>query len=150
MSNVSHTVRTGKPFATGIGRRLAAVRRHLGLTQSAFAERFGVPRQTYLSWEHERNEPSARLLGQLVEDIGVDGSWLLAGPGDGFQLRDHPIDWERLRHLSIQVAKVAKSARVALRPEQVLDYARIMYLGDPAKEEFALAQLAEILGPLGR
>lgn len=50
---------------------VAALRRRLGLTQAAFAERLGVRQQTVSEWETGRYRPrgaSARLLSILAEE----------------------------------------------------------------------------------
>lgn len=43
-------------------------RRQLGISQADFAERFGLPLQTYVQWERGRREPeiSAKMLLSLI------------------------------------------------------------------------------------
>ena len=59
--------------------RVRECRQGLGLTQEQLAERAGVSRQTIISIEGGRYDPSlplalrlARLLGQRVEDLFID------------------------------------------------------------------------------
>lgn len=148
MANLPQSISTDKPLGS-VGRRLASVRHHLELTQAAFADRFGVPLRTYIGWEHDRADPSARLLADL-HDIGIDVGWLVRGPGDAVQYREQSFDWPRLKQLHIRVAAVAKAAKFPIRPDQLADYVQTIFLNRPEDDEKALQRLADVLGPLGR
>lgn len=53
--------------------RLRALRRHLGLTQQAFADELGIRQQTVSEWETGVYRPrgaSTRLLGMVAERAG--------------------------------------------------------------------------------
>ena len=59
--------------------RVRECRQGLGLTQEQLAEQAGVSRQTIISIEGDRYDPSlplalrlARLLGQRIEDLFID------------------------------------------------------------------------------
>jgi transcriptional regulator with XRE-family HTH domain len=63
---------------TSVGRRLAAARRALGLTQKQVAERVEVRPRAVWSWEHGEFAPTTRL-PKLAELYGVSTQFLLYG-----------------------------------------------------------------------
>ena len=63
---------------------IRALRRHLGLTQSALAEELGTRQATISEWEHALYRPrgaSARLLSLLAERAALDYT-ATDGPAD--------------------------------------------------------------------
>lgn len=70
--------------AVTIGARIRAVRKgepH-ALSQSAFAEMFGIDAGTVARWERGAHEPSMQVLMKIAGHFGVKLDWLLAGDGD--------------------------------------------------------------------
>ncbi|MFB0515454.1 MAG: XRE family transcriptional regulator [Candidatus Neomarinimicrobiota bacterium] len=63
-----------------LGRRLRDIRTHLGETQTAFAERFGLKRHDIANYERGRADLPSRLVGSL-DKLGFNISWLLTGTG---------------------------------------------------------------------
>jgi transcriptional regulator with XRE-family HTH domain len=59
--------------------RLRKVRRELGLDQRSFAEKIGVSKDTYTSWETGRNSPKNLVaVARRVEQVsGVPAAWVL-------------------------------------------------------------------------
>lgn len=64
---------------TLIGRRLAAVRAHVGLSQEVFAEALGVSKRAYIHYERGEREPPAGLFKAIYDLYGIDYLWLMSG-----------------------------------------------------------------------
>ena len=62
-----------------IGRRLAAVRAKVGLSQEAFAEALGLSKRAYIHYERGEREPPAGLFKAIYDLYGIDYLWLLSG-----------------------------------------------------------------------
>jgi transcriptional regulator with XRE-family HTH domain len=60
--------------------RIATVRLRLGLTQTAFAARIGVPRNMVVRYEHQVRRPKAETLDRIARVGGVSVEWLLQAP----------------------------------------------------------------------
>ena len=78
----------GEEWASG--RRVRRLRRHLGETQAAFADRLGTNQQTVSEWERGARQPrrmARRLLYLVAEQAGyydaTDGAAPIDGPADG-------------------------------------------------------------------
>src|SRR5262249_58772347 len=67
----------------GVARRIAQVRRQLGLTQGAFARRIGVSRNAVGRYEAGTVVPSAATLNRIAEAGRVTNDWLLRGHRPG-------------------------------------------------------------------
>jgi transcriptional regulator with XRE-family HTH domain len=61
-----------------IGARLKEERLRLGFSQEQFAEKAGVTRSPYTSWEAGKTSPTVVQLSALA-DIGVDTHYVLTG-----------------------------------------------------------------------
>ena len=77
----------GEQWASG--RRVRRLRRHLGETQAAFADRLGTNQQTVSEWERGARQPrrmARQLLHLVAEQAGYydagDGNAPPAGPAD--------------------------------------------------------------------
>ncbi len=62
-----------------IGRRLAAVRTELGLSQAAIAERVGLSKRAYIHYERGEREVPSGLIKALYDLHGIDPVWLMSG-----------------------------------------------------------------------
>jgi transcriptional regulator with XRE-family HTH domain len=60
-----------------LGQRIAALRRHLGLSQSALAEKIGVSPSAVGMYEQDRREPSLSAMVTMSEVLGVSVDYLL-------------------------------------------------------------------------
>lgn len=52
--------------------RAKAIRKASGLTQAAFAERYGIPKRTIENWEGAKNEAPAYVLDLLERVVSED------------------------------------------------------------------------------
>ena len=60
-----------------LGRKIAAKRKDLGLTQSEFAEKMSVTRQTVSRWEAGTVMPDVDKIGDIAAILGVSCDYLL-------------------------------------------------------------------------
>lgn len=133
----------------GIGRRLEAVRHLFGLNQTAFAERLGFPRRTYLSWEKGGITPSAAFLERLVEEFQVDPIWLLSGPGDRPRYHGSTIDWDRMHRLHTIIHDMMIDLKRKPTAAQTSILVKGLYEVFPSEEADAIRRLREVLGTTG-
>lgn len=64
-----------------IEERLLSVRKHVGLTQAAFAKKFGLSSRAYASYELGERELPSSLAIMLHDELSVSPTWLLTGEG---------------------------------------------------------------------
>jgi len=72
---------------TGLGSRIAAMRKRKGLTQTAFAKEMGVSNTSANEWEQDVSKPSIDRLPLMADVLGVTVDALLrtetqSGTGD--------------------------------------------------------------------
>lgn len=73
---------------TLIAARIKRIRKHLGLSQSAFGEKIGVQQRTVSDWESARTSPGAVEMLRIV-GLGISPDWLLSGEGDLCSAKTH-------------------------------------------------------------
>lgn len=146
MQNIN--IATGEDRREGIARRLTAVRTHHGLNQTAFAERLGFARRTYLSWERGDADPPVWLLDGLKREFDVDPFWLLHGPGDRVMPHGASIDWDRLSRLQDVVWIMMRELNLAPQPAQAHELARGLFETPQNEEAAAIARLRSTLSTL--
>jgi len=64
-----------------IEERLLSVRKHVGLTQAAFAKKFGLSSRAYASYELGERELPSSLAIMLHDELSISPTWLLTGEG---------------------------------------------------------------------
>ena len=64
--------------------RIKELRKHLGLTQQAFAEKIEVKRNTIATYEMGRNEPMDPIVKAICREFHVNETWLRTGEGQMF------------------------------------------------------------------
>lgn len=67
--------------------RIKAVRKALGLTQQAFADRLNIKQNTVAVYELGRIAPSDRTISDICRIWNVSEAWLREGAGEMFQPR---------------------------------------------------------------
>ena len=77
-----------------VGRRIALLRRRLGLFQVAFARQAGISRNALLEYERGDRVPKTASLVRIVAAAGGSVDWLLNGRIPKETVRDDP-KWER-------------------------------------------------------
>ena len=60
-----------------LGKRIAANRKRLGLTQDALAEKLGITAQAISKWENDLSCPDITMLPKLAEIFGISTDALL-------------------------------------------------------------------------
>ena len=68
--------------------RIKALRKSLGLTQVAFAQRIGVKQNTVATYETGRTTPGDTVIALIVREFGVYEPWLRSGEGQMFAVKD--------------------------------------------------------------
>ena len=57
--------------AVDIGQKIYEIRKAEGLSQTEFAEKFHVTRQTVSNWEHGKNYPDMEILIKISDEYGI-------------------------------------------------------------------------------
>ena len=71
-----------KRWFSVLGARIAALRRHAGLSQAELAQRLQISASAMGMYEQGRREPSAQSLVTMAQTLGVTTDYLLTGvPG---------------------------------------------------------------------
>lgn len=61
--------------------RLKELRKTLGLTQQAFADKIGIKRNTVATYEIGRNDPIDAVISLICREFNVNEEWLRSGSG---------------------------------------------------------------------
>ena len=85
-----------------MGKRIAANRKRLGLTQDQMAERLGVTAQAVSKWENDLSCPDISLLPALCQALGVTSDELLTGKTNEVRLVP-PAERKSLDELTLRV-----------------------------------------------
>jgi DNA-binding XRE family transcriptional regulator len=72
-----------KTIKTECGKRLAAARIALGMTQETMAEALLVERKAYAHWETGRIMPQPLAMIRLKQQFGISLDWIYAGDPSG-------------------------------------------------------------------
>ena len=75
-----------KTSATDIGKRIKALRKDQGLTQTEFGERIGVKGNTVTGYENGTRRPSDSVINYICLIFNVDQTWLRTGETDRMYL----------------------------------------------------------------
>lgn len=75
---------------TGLGDRIAASRKHAGLSQTELGKAFGLTRSAVSQWESENTEPTPANLRAIAVRCGVDYDWLATRRGTMIKNEDSP------------------------------------------------------------
>lgn len=68
--------------------RLKELRKHLRLTQQEFANKLGISRNTFASYEAGNNSPSDAVVKLICKEFHVNEDWLRTGEGEMFLQMD--------------------------------------------------------------
>lgn len=66
---------------TGLGRRITAARKRVGLSQTELGKAFSLTRSSVSQWESERTEPTPSNLRAIAVKCSVSYEWLASGSG---------------------------------------------------------------------
>lgn len=64
--------------------RIKALRKALGITQQAFADRLGIRQNTIAKYETGRGNPTTAVVSLICREFSVNETWLRTGAGDMF------------------------------------------------------------------
>lgn len=110
-----------------IGRRLAAARERVRLSQNEFAERMGISPRAYQNYERGEREVPATVLRLLYESFGVDPLWVLIGPGTDPSGRDAAVSPDLVEQIVVAVEQRLQRIRKPLSPEKKGRVIRLLY-----------------------
>lgn len=65
--------------------RIKLLRKTLGLTQQEFANKIGIKRNSYASYEIGRNTPMDAIILSICREFNVNEEWLRTGEGEMFE-----------------------------------------------------------------
>lgn len=68
-----------------INERIKAVRKHVGLSQTDFAERLGTTRGVITNLEFEKTTPNDPFIKLICREFNVSEEWLRTGEGEMMQ-----------------------------------------------------------------
>lgn len=75
---------------TGLGRRIAAARKHAGLSQTELGKEFVITRSSVSQWESDDTEPTPSKLRAIAMRCGVSYEWLATGKGTMTKIEGNP------------------------------------------------------------
>ena len=64
--------------------QLKKLRKHLDMTQQAFADKIGMKQNTIAQYEMGRTVPSDAIVFSICREFGVNENWLRTGEGEMF------------------------------------------------------------------
>ena len=70
-----------------VASRTSELRKALGLTQQAFADRLGITRGAVANWDLDRSDPSDAVISLICREFHVREAWLRDGEGEMFEQR---------------------------------------------------------------
>lgn len=65
--------------------QLKKLRKHLDMTQQAFADKIGMKQNTIAQYEMGRTIPSDAIVFSICREFGVNENWLRTGEGEMFE-----------------------------------------------------------------
>jgi transcriptional regulator with XRE-family HTH domain len=107
-----------------IQNRLKEVRKHFDMTQTDFANIFGLKQGHYSKYELGQLELSTSMLVTINQKFNIDIHWLLTGIGSMFYVTgaEHtpnlPIDIELMQETIAMAQRVLEKKRVKLKPDK--------------------------------
>src|SRR5262245_29273336 len=99
--------------ATEVGRRIALLRRRLGLSQVAFARQARVSRNSLVEYERGERVPKTAPLARIAQAGGSSVDWLLHGRIPRERVRDDP-EWEAAVRMLREIWRDHTRRRVAV------------------------------------
>lgn len=82
--------------------QLKKLRKHLDMTQQAFADKIGMKQNTIAQYEMGRTTPSDAIVFSICREFGVNENWLRTGDGEMFT--DVPVEDEYFK-AATQISK---------------------------------------------
>ena len=116
--------------------RLKALRKELGLTQAAFADRLNLGRGTLANYEVGRNVPLEPVITLICRTFGVNETWLRTGEGKMFEQPHNELEAMAKKYgLSPRETRAVKQFVQLSEPSRkvLLDY--FVSLADAIREE---------------
>ena len=137
-----------------IGRRLAAVRAKVGLSQEAFAEALGLSKRAYIHYERGEREPPAGLFKALYDLYGIDYLWLMSGTDpEPQQAGIEGVDFRLIATIVTELERQLAALGREMKPEHKARVIRTLYQlgrehGQVTRE--AIASVVELAVARGR
>ncbi len=110
-----------------IGRRLAAVRAKVDLSQEEFAEALGLSKRAYIHYERGEREPPAGLFKAVYDLYGIDYLWLLSGTDPEPQQAGAEVDFKLIVRIVEELERQLAALGRALKPEHKARVIRALY-----------------------
>lgn len=111
-----------------IGRRLAAVREELGLSQEAFADSLGVSKRAYINYEHGEREAPMGVIKAVFDLYQVDMAWLLSGSGEAPKRSSATVDFRLIARIASEIERQLAAHGRELKDEHKARLYKALYL----------------------
>jgi transcriptional regulator with XRE-family HTH domain len=126
----------------GTGERLRAARAATGLSQAAFADKIGVARPSYISYENGYREPSPDCVRAIYEEFQVSIEWLYNGQS---ALPEYSMNWQDALGLATKLDTAAAKGARRLELAQLFDALAKLYQTNPKDRKLRLEEYVSLI-----
>jgi len=111
-----------------IGRRLAAVRAELGLSQAALADQVSLSKRAYIHYERGEREVPTGLIKALYDLHGIDPVWLMSGTeAQPQKARTGTVDFKLVDMIVLALDRELEAVGRQMRPEHRARVIKALY-----------------------
>lgn len=115
--------------------QLKKLRKHLDMTQQAFADKIGMKQNTIAQYEIGRTVPSDAIVFSICREFGVSENWLRTGEGEMFE---HLTEQEKLMKYTALLLKNKDSAIATAIQTLIITYEQLDDTSKATLEKIAL------------
>lgn len=115
--------------------QLKKLRKHLDMTQQAFADKIGMKQNTIAQYEMGRTVPSDAIVFSICREFGINENWLRTGEGEMFE---ELTEQQKLMKYTGLLLKDKDSAIAAAIQALIVTYEQLDDASKAALEKIAL------------
>ncbi len=112
---------------SGLGNRLAAVRRIARLSQEEMSQKLGISRSAYQNYERGQRDLTAQLLLEIYELFDVDPLWMLEGDSEDGKGGRHKEIASAYRKIGIAVERRIFDRELSVTPQKKWDAIEFLF-----------------------
>jgi transcriptional regulator with XRE-family HTH domain len=124
------------------GERLRAARAATGLSQAAFADRIGISRPSYISYENGYRDPSPDCVRAINREFQVSIEWLYHGQTP---LPEYSMNWKDALVLATKLDTASEKGARRLELTQLFETLAKLYQTNPIERQLRLAEYVNLL-----